>query len=222
MTQNTRLTENGQKGAHIRKLGYQSSIHALSPEIKQELDTLLKQGQSPADCLRQLAQKYPNTHLPSKTAVYTYRKAYLHSSHEEKKWTVSEYESELFKMQLVVMENIKRFLATDFPNIRQKWLHCEETNDKPGEVQKHLYQYLQAVRVTMESVPKLNINIHDTYRIAQQEKAEVQSTELEGTMEHLILRYGKQIGIKYGKKVTIEDLPGWKGGEHDTESTDLS
>lgn len=182
----------------------------------------MKKGESPANSLRHLSQKYPNTHLPSKTAIYTYRKSYLHASQDEKKWTVEEYESTLFKIQVVIMENLKRFLATDLPSIRQKWLTCEESRDKPTIAQKHLYHYLQAVRVTMEAVPKLNINIHDTYRISQQENTEEKSEELENTLERLILRHGRQIGIKYGKKITIKDLPGWKEGKRDTESASIS
>jgi hypothetical protein len=81
---NNHLSIQATKGAAIKKAGFLTGIHALSQVVKSRLDELLRLNYPPEKVLMYLSQEFPNTNLPSKSALYVYKNKYLDKTIEEK------------------------------------------------------------------------------------------------------------------------------------------
>lgn len=68
------------KGTSILKAGFETGVHALPPEAKEEIDRLLSLKYPPKEVLRLTSQKFPGVTLPSKTALHNYHNKYFDQS----------------------------------------------------------------------------------------------------------------------------------------------
>ena len=68
---------NFRKANDLKKLGFASAVHALTSQVKNELDRLLITGTSVRETLRIVSNQYPDVKLPSVNAVNNYKNKYL-------------------------------------------------------------------------------------------------------------------------------------------------
>ena len=105
---------NSMKGAAIKKAGFLNGIDALPPEIKNKLDELLLRRYAPERALAILERQYPDTNLPSKSAVYTYKAKYLPASMTNSRHVslnVEKLDVEKMNVTLLYLSHLKRFIA---------------------------------------------------------------------------------------------------------------
>lgn len=194
------------KGSTVRQAGFETSIHALPPEIKQQVDQMINQKFPPAKVLRYLAQKYPEVNLPSKSALYNYRKRYFNNSLVNLR-QVSQFENELdidkIKLKSVLLSQIKRFIAIDLPELRDRW-HDSTEKDKKKKIQsrdsKELGKlYMEAIKISLDAIPKLNISID----VQQEELRELEESKYDWdkAFEDTIERSWTQILVRHGYSV---------------------
>ena len=149
------------KGASIKKAGFLTGIHALVPEVKNRLDELLRFSYSPVRVLKQLSQEFPNTNLPSKSALYVYKNTYLDKEMNTRDAEV--FDEEKVKVKSLLLTHVKRFLAIDLPTIRNAWQDDMQKAQESGKITRETREatklYLDTVKLCTELVPRLNINI---------------------------------------------------------------
>ncbi len=128
----TKIQRRSSKGAVIRQMGFETSIHALPVDIKQEIDSMLNWKYSPLRILKELSKKYSNQSLPSKSALYNYRKKYFTntlSNHRQLAYAENLIDEDKIKLKSVLLTQIKRFVAFDLPTLRDKWVTALERDE---------------------------------------------------------------------------------------------
>lgn len=162
----TKIQRNATKGATVRKMGFESGIHALPLDIKNQIDEMIKYKYPPTKILRHLAQKYPNQSLPSKTAVYNYRKKHYTeslASHRQLLQSENQLDVDKIKLKSVLLTQIKRFVAFDLPTLRDRWIKASENDEQLllPQTKDIGRMYMEAVKLSIEAVPKLNLGMTD-------------------------------------------------------------
>ncbi len=204
MKNNTQLSgyKNGDpiKGAKIRQLGYKTSIHALPDFIRDKIDSLLLVGESPASVIDLLSEKFPKLNLPSQSALYNYKRKFLQSEKPEESL-------DRINIKNVAVEHLKRYLAFDLPTIRKQWIKSLSKEENSTKLSK---QYLEAVKLSMDLIQKLNISLEtDELTNHQQDNQSVDdiinAKSYQETLINIIGKYGAELGVVAGKKVTIQD-----------------
>src|SRR3990170_7015738 len=115
---------NSVKGAAIKKAGFLTGIHALPAEIKNKLDELLLRRYAPERALSILEREYPNTNLPSKSAVYTYKAKYLPTvmtNSRQVSLNVEKLDVEKMNVASLYVSHLKRFIAIDLNVLQDRW-----------------------------------------------------------------------------------------------------
>ena len=108
------VTRHAAKGGAIRKAGFLTGIHALPPEANNKLDELLLRRYAPERALSILERQHPNTNLPSKSSVYTYKAKYLPASMTNSRHVslnVEKLDVEKMNVTLLYLSHLKRFIA---------------------------------------------------------------------------------------------------------------
>jgi hypothetical protein len=191
------------KGSTIRQAGFETGIHALPPEIKNELDTMLKQRFPPNKVLRHLSEKYPGQPLPSKSALYNYRRRYFEQSLVSERGLIRQEEKlDLEKVGLkgAILDHIKRFVALDLPALREQWVKSLEKDTENGFISKETRDigklYMEALKLSLDAVPKFNIRfeIEETTKI-KVEKPAMSPEEIDDMTERLLATRGYQIAL---------------------------
>lgn len=160
------IQRNASKGATVRKMGFETGIHALPVDIKSQIDEMIKQKYPPTKILRYLSQKYPNQSLPSKSALYSYRKKHYTeslASHRQLLQSENQLDVDKIKLKSVLLTQIKRFVAFDLPTLRERWIKALENDEQLVLPQTKGIgrMYMEAVKLSIEAVPKLNIEMTD-------------------------------------------------------------
>lgn len=171
------------KGTSIIKAGFETGIHALPQEVKEEIDKLLGLKYPPKEILRHVSQKFPNASLPSKTALYNYRNKYFEQSLVKETGITKEqeaFDTEKIKVKSLILTSIKQFIATDLPKLREVW--SEDPKNR-----KLTQNYLEGYKLVLDSLGKLNIQ----YQL--REEAEVSFGEMVDAEEQKIGKEGESI-----------------------------
>ncbi|GIW60182.1 MAG: hypothetical protein KatS3mg087_1248 [Patescibacteria group bacterium] len=203
----------GCKGAIVRKMGFETSIHALPYEIKKEIDEMIGWKYSPISILRQLSQKYPDRTLPSKSALYNYRKRYFTDSLTSiRQVTHDQVEVDLDKLRLklVLVDQIKRFIALDLPTIREKWLLALENDQhlQLSSTSELAKLYLNAVKLGLDTIPKLNINVENELdQVDGIQESKLDEEWVDNALLELVENHGAQIKVRVqGRRAARERL----------------
>lgn len=117
------------KGTSILKAGFETGVHVLSPEVKEEIDRLLGLRYPPKEVLRLVSQKYPDISLPSRSALYNYRSRYFDQSLVKSTGVTVEQEAfgtEKIKVKSLILTTIRQFIAIDLPKLRELWLEDQK------------------------------------------------------------------------------------------------
>jgi len=153
------------KGAAIRKAGFLTGVHALPPEIKNKLDELLLRRYAPERALSILEKQYPDTNLPSKSAVYTYKSKYLPASMSNSRHVslnVEKLDVEKMNVTSLFLSHLKRFIAIDLNVFQDRWHESLEKEHETGNVQKHTNElgkmYMDGIKLGMDMLLRLNVN----------------------------------------------------------------
>ncbi len=191
---------NGIKGSTIRKAGFTSGVFALSPEVKERLDQLLKYGYSPEKALRTLSSEFADTPLPSRSATYTYKAKYFEqniTSSTNMVKTEENLDLEKVKIKGLLLDHIKRFLVSDVLTLRDNWLSSVERDKIIGldnkDTRDKEKSYVDALRLCADLVPKLNINIELK---EDKEPEQVNAADLSAKLARIIVKRSTQIAIK--------------------------
>lgn len=210
---------NATKGAAIKLAGFSSGVDALPEDIKEKLDLMLRCKYSPHRILSELSQRFPGVSLPSRSALYNYRKRFFEQSIVSATPVVKaeqDFDAEKVKLKSAVVWHIKRFIAVDLQVLRDRWYQAMENDQKTGQLSKETKEasklYLQAIKISMDTMPRLNINIDlveekekpipATYEEAQSKIAEETPQE---KLDRLLLKYAPMMYARIGKKSTITD-----------------
>ena len=167
------------KGAAIRKAGFLTGVHALPPEIKNKLDELLLRRYAPERALSILEKQYPDTNLPSKSAVYTYKSKYLPASMSNSRHVslnVEKLDVEKMNVTSLFLSHLKRFIAIDLNVFQDRWHESLEKEHETGNVQKHTNElgkmYMDGIKLGMDMLLRLNVNF-----AAQEEQEKATASE---------------------------------------------
>lgn len=191
------------KGASIKKAGYLSGIHSLPAEVKQKLDQLLKAKNPPATVLRHLSQDFPDIQLPSRSAVYNYKKRYFLSSETSSKVNKKIQDLDIDKVALkdTLVTQLKRFIAVDLPTLRDKWYQSQEKDKQTGQDSKITREmvklYMDAVKVSLDAIPKLNISLEEAKQESASEKNEAHKEDLSAKLARIIAKRGNIYAIQH-------------------------
>lgn len=157
------------KGSSIIQAGYETGIHALPGAVKDKLDSYLRSKYSPARTLAQLSKEFPNTALPSRSALYNYRKRYFEQSIVSATPVAKSeelFDADKINLKSLVVSHVKRFVAVDLPELREQWYKAMERDQgktqSSRETKESAKLYLDAVKVSMDIMPKLNITVELT------------------------------------------------------------
>lgn len=175
------------KGSSIIQAGYETSVHALPGAVKDKLDSYLKSKYSPARILAQLSQEFPDILLPSRSALYNYRKRYFEQSIVSATPVAKAeevFDADKINLKSLVVSHVKRFVAVDLPELRERWYQAMENDQSRTQLAKETREaarlYLEAVKVSMDIMPKLNITVEmvedkstDESRISEVQKEDV-------------------------------------------------
>lgn len=171
------------KGTLVLKAGFETGIHALPPEVKEEIDRMLGLKYPPLEILRQVSQKYPNVSLPSKSALYNYRNRYFEQSLVRPNGVIKEqeaFDTEKIKVKSLILTTIKQFIATDLPQLRELWIK-DPANAKLART------YMEGVKLTLDGIGKLNIQ----YQL--REESEVSFGEMVDAEEQKLGKEGESL-----------------------------
>lgn len=176
------------KARQIRKAGFVDGIQSLPTEIKQNIDRLLKQHYSPCSILKQLTDSYPNTPLPSRTALYNYRNKHFTPSEVSTKPLVKEqqkFDIEKINVKETLSEQIKQFLVIDVPYFREQMYLETDTIKRSYKTRT----YFESMKLAMDMIPKLNITLTvHTEPVVQESKQAG-----EDRIKRIMQKYGKQL-----------------------------
>ncbi len=202
------------KGNSIIHAGYETGIHALPGVVKDKLDQYLKCKYSPARILSQLSQEFPNTSLPSRSALYNYRKRYFEQSivSATPVAKIEEvFDADKINLKSLVVNNVKRFVAVDLPELRERWYNAMQYDQGKTQFSKETREaarlYIEAVKVSMDIMPKLNITVEliENKPPIESEKTEAQKMDVYDRLARII---NKRVGgmIRAGIPITGETL----------------
>lgn len=159
-------TRYASKGNSIIHAGYETGIHALPTEIKDKLDSYLRSKYSPARILAQLSKEFPNVSLPSRSALYNYRKRYFEKSVVSATPVAKSeelFDADKINLKSLVVSHVKRFVAVDLPELRERWYRAMEKDQDRTQLSKETREaarlYIDAVKTSMDIMPKLNITV---------------------------------------------------------------
>lgn len=141
------------KGTSILKAGFETGVHALPSEVKEEIDKLLGLKYPPKEVLRLTSQKFPGVALPSKTALYNYRNKYFDQSLVKSTGITIEqeaFDTEKIKVKSLILTTIRQFIAIDLPKLREHWLE-DQKNRKLAQT------YMEGYKLVLDTLGKLNI-----------------------------------------------------------------
>ena len=176
------------KGAAIRKAGFLTGVHALPPEIKNKLDELLLRRYAPERALSILEKQYPDTNLPSKSAVYTYKSKYLPASMSNSRHVslnVEKLDVEKMNVTSLFLSHLKRFIAIDLNVFQDRWHESLEKEHETGNVQKHTNElgkmYMDGIKLGMDMLLRLNVN----FAAQEQQEKETASEKKEDYLSAL-------------------------------------
>lgn len=154
------------KGTSIIQAGFETGVHALPGAVKEKLDSYLKCKYSPAKILAHLSQEFPNVSLPSRSALYNYRKRYFEQSIVSATPVAKAeemFDADKINLKSLVVNHVKRFVAVDLPALRERWYKSMENDQGKTQLSKETREsarlYLEAVKVSMDVMPKLNITV---------------------------------------------------------------
>jgi hypothetical protein len=202
------------KGSSITHAGYETGIHALPQEIKEKLDSYLKRRYSPAKILTQLSQQFPKVSLPSKSALYNYRKRYFEQSlvSATPVAKIEEvFDADKINLKSLVVNHVKRFVAVDLLELRERWYQAMEQDQGKTQLSKESREaaklYIEAVKVSMDIMPKLNI----TLELIEDKPVEDKEAEQTGTndlYEKLARIINKKVDglTRMGRPITAKTL----------------
>lgn len=153
------------KGGAIRKAGFLTGIHALAPVIKNKLDELLLRRYAPERALSILEKEYPNTNLPSKSAVYTYKSKFLPpfmTNSRQVSLNVEKLDVEKMSVASLYLSHLRRFIAIDLNVLQDRWYKRLEQEQETGEPQKATNElgkmYMEGIKLGMDMLLRLNVN----------------------------------------------------------------
>lgn len=202
------------KGSSITHAGYETGVHALPGTVKDKLDSYLRSKYSPAKILAHLSQEFPNVVLPSRSALYNYRKRYFEQS------TVSAtsvakieevFDADKINLKSLVVAHVKRFVAVDLPELRERWYKAMENDQGKTQLSRETREaarlYIEAVKVSMDIMPKLNITVELIEDKVQVELDDSISPK-EDVYEKLARIINKQVEglVRMGRPITAETL----------------
>lgn len=176
-------TTNLSKGTLVLKAGFETGIHALPPEVKEEIDKLLGMKYPPKEVLRHVSQKFPQASLPSKSALYNYRNKYFEQSLVKSNGVTKEqeaFDTEKIKVKSLILTTVKQFIATDLPKLRELW-SVDPANRKLAQT------YMEGYKLVLDSLGKLNIQ----YQL--KEESEVSFGEMVDNEEQKMGREGESL-----------------------------
>jgi hypothetical protein len=220
MQNDEQIKRNATKGAAIKLAGFTSGIDALPEDIKEKLDLMLRCKYSPQRILSELSQRFPDVNLPSKSALYNYRKRFFEQSIVSATPVVraeQEFDVEKVKLKSAVIWHIKRFIAVDLQVLRDRWYKAMEKDRATGLLSKETKEasktYLQAIKISMDTMPRLNINIDlveeqqkpipATYEEAQKV---IEKETPQETLDRILIKRAPIMFARMGKKITISDM----------------
>ena len=166
MKNRQQLLRDSAKGAAIKKAGFLTSVHALRPDAKKRLDQLLIAGISPEQALKEIQETFAIylQNLPSKSAVYEYKKKYLAPSLTNFRH-VSELDTQKIDVASLFVTHLKRFIAIDLNVLQDRWYKQLEEEQLTGSNQKMVNEtgkmYMEGVKLTMDMINRLNIDYKD-------------------------------------------------------------
>jgi len=154
------------KGSSITHAGYETGVHALPGTVKNKLDSYLRSKYSPARILAQLSQEFPKVSLPSRSALYNYRKRYFEQSIVSAipvARILEVFDADKVNLKSLVVNHVKRFVAVDLPELRERWYKAKENDQGKTQLSKETREaarlYIEAVKASMDIMPKLNITV---------------------------------------------------------------
>ena len=209
-TTDTKIHRYASKGARVRQMGFETGIHALPSDIKNQIDEMIKQKYPPIKILRYLTQKYPTLTLPSKSALYVYRKKhYTESLASQRPLLQVENQLDVDKVKLksALLTQIKRFIALDLPAIRERWIKALEVDEQLSLPQtKDVGRiYMEAIKLSIEAVPKLNIELVDEVELEPNNikgnDSEVSNEELDAKLARIFSKRIVQFSISNTSKL---------------------
>lgn len=164
------------KGSSITHAGYETGVHALPGAVKDKLDSYLRSKYSPAKMLAQLSHEFPQVSLPSRSALYNYRKRYFEQSIVSATPVakiVELFDADKINLKSLVVNQVKRFVAVDLPELRERWYKAmdkDQGQSQPSrETREAARLYIEAVKVSMDVMPKLNIKVELKENVTQEE-----------------------------------------------------
>lgn len=202
------------RGSIITHAGYETGIHALPTEIKDKLDSYLRSKYSPARILAQLSKEFPNVSLPSRSALYNYRKRYF------EKTLVSAtpvakieevFDADKINLKSLVVNHVKRFVAIDLPELRERWYRAMEKDQDKTQLSKETREaarlYIEAVKTSMDIMPKLNITVEliEEEPQVEPEISESQKHDVYDKLARLINNKAEGLA-RMGRPITAETL----------------
>jgi RNA processing factor Prp31 len=202
------------KGSSIIHAGYESGIHALPGTVKDKLDSYLRSKYSPARILAQLSKEFPNVSLPSRSALYNYRKRYFEKSvvSATPVAKIEEvFDADKINLKSLVVSHVKRFVAVDLPELRERWYRAMEKDQNKTQLSKETREaarlYIDAVKTSMDIMPKLNITVEliEEKPQVEPEITEAQKHDVYDKLARLINNKAEGLA-RMGRPITAETL----------------
>lgn len=193
---NRKIILNSNKGNSIKKAGFLTGIHALPPHIKSRLDELLLCRYSPERALSELESEYPNTNLPSKSAVYSYKTKYLPTSLtgvRQVSQAVEQLDIEKMDLAKLFASHIKRFIAIDLNVMLDRWHRGLEDDQEQDKNQKSTDEagkmYMEAIKMVTVLLNQLNV------KMQLDEEPEGKFIVTHDTMTEIAHKYAPELSI---------------------------
>lgn len=178
------------KGAKLRQMGYPTSIHALPVEMKMVVDSMLGDGSTITEVMKQLKNDNPSTPIPSRSAFYNYKRKYFNPKPEDGVLDIKD-----LAVKPILLEHIKRFLAFDLPTLRdnyQKSIDQNKQNPASKEVRDSTKLYFEGIKLALDSVSRLNLNYSESDTGSMQGES---SEAIDHDIEEIVRKYGKELII---------------------------
>lgn len=210
-TNDTKVQRQAIKGATVRQMGFETGIHALPLGVKQEIDKMIGWKYSPLKILSQIEKQFPSQPLPSKSALYNYRKRYFTNSiSNNRKLSQAENELDIDKIKLksVLLDQVKRFVAFDLPTIRERWINAFKRDEhlQLSGTKDIGRLYLDAVKLGLETIPKLNINLASVVESDEvKQEDEVDQEWIDNALLDLLNNRGHQIKVRLERRKSLRE-----------------
>jgi RNA processing factor Prp31 len=202
------------KGSTITHAGYETGIHALPGTVKSKLDSYLRSRYSPAKILARLSQEFPDVSLPSRSALYNYRKRYFEKSvvSATPVAKIEEvFDADKINLKSLVVSHVKRFVAADLPELRERWYRAMENDQGKTQLSRETREatklYIEAVKVSMDIMPKLNITVEliEEKPQVEPEMTDAQKHDVYDKLARLINNKAEGLA-RMGRPITAETL----------------